>query len=105
MPRGDIVLIRSKLGDPGVRRIWDDSKDRPFVCHEEYWVRWERHALEPVCWQVGRDQVYQYDAALAAELEDACEASRRGESGAADRLEALWKRAQPWAASFRGPEG
>jgi hypothetical protein len=96
MPRGDLVLIRSQEGAPGLRRIWDDSKDRLFACHEEYWGRWERQKLEPVCAPVDRSQVYHNDAALAAQIEAAWDAMKRGDAAAKARVDALWKQARPW---------
>ncbi|MEE9285167.1 MAG: hypothetical protein V3V35_05485 [Dehalococcoidia bacterium] len=95
MGQGDIVLVRSSRGQPGVRRIWDDGPERPFVCHEEYWARWERQGLAPVCSQVGRDQIFDYDAALAAQLEEAFWASRNSDLAATKRLNQMWEQARP----------
>ena len=96
MQKGDIVLIRTSRGEPGVRRVWDASPERPFVCLEEYWLRWERNQLEPICWQVTRDQVFQADAALATALEQAFAAKVAGDTQAATRLEKLWAQAKAY---------
>ena len=47
MPKGDVVLIKASRGEPGARRIWDDSGDAPYVCLEAYWERWEQYGVEP----------------------------------------------------------
>lgn len=94
MAKGDLVLIRSVQGQPGLRRIWNDTGERPFVCPEEYWRRWETLQVEPVCWQVGREQLYRADEALAAELEAAFAASRNGDAQATMRLNTLWTKAK-----------
>lgn len=91
MQKGDVVLIKASRGEPGVRRVWDPAPDRPWVCLEEYWERWQNNQVEPVCWQVARGQVFQYDTALAGELEAAF-AARAKDAG---RLEQLWARAKP----------
>lgn len=96
MKKGDIVLIRSSRKQPGVRRVWDPAPRRPFVCLEEYWTRWQRNGVEPVCWQVDRDSVFEYDARLAEELEAAF-ASGSAEPGPASRIDALWRKARPAA--------
>lgn len=97
MAKGDIVLIRASAGQPGVRRLWNDQGERPFVCHEEYWGRWERQGIEPVCWPVAREQILQFDAQLAGQLEAAFREARGGDAGAAARLDSLWKEARPYA--------
>lgn len=94
MAKGDLVLIRSAQGQPGLRRIWKDDVERPFVCHEDYWKRWEALQVEPVCWQVGKEQLYRADEALAAELETVFAAGRNGDAQATMRLNALWTKAR-----------
>ena len=89
MNRGDIVLVRTSGDRPNVRRIWEPEGEKPAVCFEDYWVRWERNGVDPVCTRVPRPQVYAFDAALVRELEQAHEA------GNADHLAALWTRAAP----------
>ena len=96
MAKGDTVIIRASKGQPGVRRVWDPEPERSFVCHEEYWARWERHQIPPVCWPVSRDQLHQFDEELAQELDTAFRAMRGGDAKAAASLEALWKRAKPY---------
>ena len=96
MIKGDIVIIRASAGQPGIRRIWDPEPRKPFVCLEEYWARWERHEIPPVCWPVSPAQIYRFDGGLAQELDAAFRASRDGEADAAGRLKELWKRAKPY---------
>lgn len=95
MAKGDIVLIRSKKGEPGVRRIWEERDGGPFVCHEQYWGRYERTGIAPVCWQIGADQVRVYDQELARELETAFAQARAGDTAAEARLAELWKKTRP----------
>ena len=95
MEKGDIVLIKARQGAPGVRRIWDPQPERPFVCHEVYWERWERYQLAPVCWQVSKGQLYQPDIDLARRLDEAYAAQRDGAPEAGSRLEELWEQARP----------
>ena len=92
MAKGDIVLIRASRGEPGVRRIWDDSGGDPFVCLEVYWGRWETDGVTPVCWPVGKDQLFAMDEELVPQLEAAFE-SAAGDSG---HLDSLWSRAKPY---------
>ena len=95
MNKGDIVLISDSQGRPGIRRVWEPTPERPFVCHEEYWARWERHDLEPVCWQVPRDRVFQADEQLAVSIDEAFDAFRAGNGAAGARLQELWAQAKP----------
>ena len=97
MPKGDIVLIRTSQGHPGIRRIWDDTVAPPFVCHEEYWARWERQEIRPICWQVDAAHLFQPDMELLGELERAAAAARGGDEVAAARLSELWSRAKPYS--------
>ena len=97
MKKGDIVLIKASRGEPGVRRIWDGAPERPFVCLEEYWTRWERNQVDPICVQIGRDQVFQYDAAIATALEQAYAAKSAGDAQAGTRLDKLWAQVKPAA--------
>ena len=96
MQKGDFVLIRTSRGEPGVRRVWDASPERPFVCLEEYWLRWERNQVDPICWQVPRDQMYQFDAALATALELAFATKVTGGTQAEAHLKKLWAQAKPY---------
>ena len=96
MTKGDVVLIRASRGEPGVRRVWDSAPERPFVCLEEYWARWERNQIEPVCGQISRDQIFQFDARLFAALEEAYAARKFGDAESAARLEKLWTQAKPY---------
>ena len=96
MQKGDIVLIRTSRGEPGIRRVWDTNHERPFVCLEEYWLRWERNQVDPICWQVPREQMYQFDATLAVALERAFAAKTIGDAEAEARLGELWSRARPY---------
>ncbi len=97
MTKGDIVLIRTSRGDPGIRRIWDETVTPPFVCHEEYWQRWERQDIKPICWQVDTHHLFQPDVKLQHELEDAATAARAGDEVAAARLSELWSQAKPYS--------
>ncbi len=94
MPKGDVVLIKASRGEPGARRIWDDSGEAPYVCLEVYWERWEQYGVEPVCWPVGHDQIFELDESLLAKLQTASE-------GADDRLDALWSKAKPYKGDGR----
>jgi hypothetical protein len=96
MQKGDIVLIKASRGQPGVRRIWQDGAERPFVCLETYWERWQRNQIDPVCWQIERSQVFQFEKALAVSLEEAFAAKVRGDPQAGPRLEAVWAKAKPY---------
>ena len=96
MLKGDVVLIKASRNQPGVRRIWDPTPERPFVCLEDYWLRWERYQLDPICWQIPRSQIFQFDAALAASLEAAF-STIRNDPQAAAKLEKLWASAKPAA--------
>ena len=96
MAKGDLVLIRTSRGHPGIRRIWDDTVAPPFVCHEEYWQRWERQEITPICWQVDTAHLFQPDPELLDELESAVAAARAGDEVAAARLSELWRRAKPY---------
>ena len=89
MPKGDVVLIKASRGEPGARRIWDDSGAAPYVCLEAYWERWERYGVEPICWPVGQDQLFELDESLLSQLRTAFES---GDDG----LEALWSEAKPY---------
>jgi hypothetical protein len=94
MQKGDTVLIKASRGEPGVRRVWDPAPERPWVCLEEYWARWLSNQVDPICWQVDRRQVFQHDAKLAQQLEEAFESARKGDAQAASRLERLWAQAK-----------
>lgn len=96
MAKGDVVLIRASRGQPGVRRVWDGAPARPFVCLEEYWARWERNQIEPVCGQLSRDQLFQFDPTLLAALEQAYNARVFGDAESATRLGRLWAQAKPY---------
>ena len=95
MNKGDIVIIKASAGQPGVRRIWDPEPSEPFVCHEEYWARWERHEVAPVCWPMSRDRLFHFDADLEEKLEAAFQAFRSGQGDGVARLEGLWMQAKP----------
>lgn len=97
MRKGDTVLIKASRGEPGVRRVWDPTQERPFVCLEEYWKRWESNQIEPICWQVARGQIFQFDPTLVGSLEEAFEADGKGDAAAVGRLEKLWGQAKPAA--------
>ena len=73
MAKGDVVLIKASRGEPGARRIWDDSGDAPYVCLEAYWERWEQYGVEPICWTVGQDQLFEMDESLLSQLQTAFE--------------------------------
>ena len=73
-----------------MRRIWDPQPDRPLVCHEEYWERWQRHQVAPVCWPVSREQLYGFDEGLAQQLAEAYEGAASSDARAAALLEQLW---------------
>ena len=96
MAKGDVVLIRASRTQPGVRRVWDSAPDRPFVCLEEYWMRWERNQIEPVCGQLSRDQLFLFDPILFTALEEAYAARVVGDPASAARLETLWAQAKPY---------
>ena len=96
MAIGDLVLIRSAQGQPGVRRIWKDEGARPFVCHDDYWQRWLALQVEPVCWQIDRAQIYQPDQSLTEKLEEAFAAWRGGDVPAQEKLQTLWAQARPY---------
>ena len=89
MPKGDVVLIKASRGEPGARRIWDDSGAAPYVCLEAYWERWKRYGVEPICWTVGQDQLFELDESLLSQLQTAFE---NGDN----RLGALWSEAKPY---------
>ena len=95
MKKGDIVLVRASRNEPGVRRIWDPAPERPYVCLEDYWNRWQLNGIDPVCPQMDRSQLFQYEAHLAQALEEASRDAVRGDKAAAAKLEALWKQAKP----------
>lgn len=95
MQKGDIVLIKSALGEPGVRRVWDPAPERPYVCLEDYWTRWQTNQVEPICWQVSKSQIFQVDEKLAIQLEAAFAAQRRGDAQAGALVEKLWSQAKP----------
>ena len=94
MNKGDIVLIKASGDEPGVRRIWDPDSRRPLVCLEDYWVRWERHEVAPMCWPVSPDRLYGFDETLSHDLEEAFQASRKGHADASTRLAGLWNQAK-----------
>ena len=94
MPKGDVVLIKASRGEPGARRIWDDSADAPYVCLEAYWERWEQYGVEPICWTVGQDQLFEMDQSLLSQLQTAFEQAN-------DRLEDLWSEAKPYEGAAR----
>lgn len=94
MKKGDIVLVKASRGESGVRRVWDGAAEHLFVCLEEYWTRWESYQVDPICWQVGRNQVFQYDAALVTALEQAYGAKSAGDTAAGARLDKLWAQAR-----------
>ena len=89
MAKGDVVLIRSSKGEPGVRRIWDDSVNDPYVCLEVYWGRWERNRVEPVCSPIDKQRVYFVDENLLPQLVKAFESETSD-------LETLWSQAKPY---------
>ena len=94
MPKGDVVMIKASRGEPGARRIWDDSGEAPYVCLEVYWERWEQYGVEPVCWPVGKDQLFKMDESLLAKLQDAF-------NKADSRLDDLWSQAKPYEGAAR----
>jgi len=48
MARGDKVLVRGYLGEPGVGRVWEISERVVYVCTETMFERWERTGTEPI---------------------------------------------------------
>ncbi|MSQ12529.1 MAG: hypothetical protein EXR48_07605 [Dehalococcoidia bacterium] len=96
MPRGDIVLARTALGQPIVRRVWQVSDTEVHVAHEDYYVRWEQYKVDPWTFALERSNVFQHDEALFQALERAYARVRQKAGGAEAEMERLWKTARPY---------
>ena len=94
MEKGDVVLIKASGNEPGVRRVWAPDTERPFVCLEDYWLRWRRHSVEPVCWPISSTMIFLFDEGLYSDLAEAFRSLRQGVEGAQQRLEGLWEQAK-----------
>ncbi|MBM3946115.1 MAG: hypothetical protein FJ315_01785 [SAR202 cluster bacterium] len=96
MPRGEVVLARTKTGEPIVRRIWQTDKDEVQIVHEDYYVRWTRYKVDPWVFALKRADVFTLDEPLFHTLEEAFSKKRQGVAGADAELERLWKAAKPY---------
>lgn len=94
MKKGDRVLIKTSGDEPGARRVWEPDEGRPYVCLEDYWTRWKRHGINPVCPSISSAQVFVFDEALYNDLMQAFRGSRQGDEDAQQRLVGLWEQAK-----------
>lgn len=101
MPRGDIVLARTKTGQPIVRRVWQEDGDEVQIAHEDYYVRWTKYKVDPWVFSLKRGNVFQDDEELFQSLERAFAQKRQGDAKAEAELERLWKTAKPYGGAGR----
>lgn len=101
MPRGDIVLARTKTGQPIVRRVWQEDGDEVQIVHEDYYVRWTKYKVDPWVFSLKRGNVFQGNEQLFQSLEQAFARKRQGDTKADAELERLWKTAEPYGGGRR----
>ena len=90
--RGDTVIVRAYRGEPLMRRVWDADTRLVYLCSERQFQglwRGELRVLPPLGFP--REDVFVYDAALLAELEERWQTDPT-----------VWDRATAWQTEKRG---
>jgi hypothetical protein len=67
--RGDAVVVRAFGGRPHMRRVWESTSAAVFICTEERFQRMWRGEPDYPPTGFPREDVFEYDATLLAELE------------------------------------
>ncbi len=68
MNRGEVVMVRSFLSQPIVRRLWSEDNNLAHICREEEYQRWEQGGESPHCTEILKDTIFKYDATLYKDM-------------------------------------